>query len=164
MEKDDFQSIPKLFRLSCANDSHKLREYIAANLEDMDCLINFQCSQFADASALILASKFGYHDVVSILLAVPGIDVNLLTIDGESALYLACSSNHPMVVSLLLNFGCHIANEGEFDCVRECCLWGFNKVLSSLLDHLYISESLDIINKKAYDGTTPLCLAVMGGF
>jgi len=49
-----------------------------------------------------VASEYGSTDVVELLLAVPGIDVNLADNEGQTPLYWASRRGHSEVVELLL--------------------------------------------------------------
>ncbi|KAH6916395.1 hypothetical protein BKA70DRAFT_1140544, partial [Coprinopsis sp. MPI-PUGE-AT-0042] len=53
-------------------------------------------------SPLIIASRFGYERIVAFLLALPDIQVNLLTSIGLSALMVAALNGHTPIVALLL--------------------------------------------------------------
>ena len=53
-------------------------------------------------TAMLVASREGHPEVVSLLLAAPGIKVNLANIFGETPLYKASGEGHSEVVSLLL--------------------------------------------------------------
>ena len=59
-------------------------------------------SSSTGATALSIASSQGYAEIVILLLAKEGIDVNISMSDGQSALFLAAYGGHEIIISLLL--------------------------------------------------------------
>jgi len=68
-------------------------------------------SNRAQSRALIRACKNGHHECVLPLLAVDGIDVNVVNEDKGTALMLACWHSHVACVRLLLQCNVHLARD-----------------------------------------------------
>ena len=60
-------------------------------------------------TALFWASFKGYKDAVKLLLAQPGIKVDLVNIDGDTALMAAAEHGHAEIVELLLKAGASVS-------------------------------------------------------
>lgn len=110
------------------------------------------------------ACEAGNHGCVSLLLSVARgrVDVNAETVKGETALYLACVSNHPACVKALLTHEATDPNRTDSrkrTPVLAACLAGAAESLAALLA---LGDRIDV-NTACDDGRTPLFAACVDG-
>jgi len=115
---------------------------------------------------LYMASQNGHSEVVSMLLAKEGVDVNQADNGGFTPLYIASENGHAEVVSMLLaKQGVHV-NQAEEDGWTPLCIAskkGHADVVSMLLAHHgYAVFDIDV-NQAMNDGATPLYSASENG-
>ena len=113
-------------------------------------------------TALILAAKNGYIEIVKKLLDTPGIDVNAVTPAGNTALIFAAQQGHTEIVQALLahrNINVNAATNDGFTALMLATLAGYTKIVQALLDH----SDVDVNAAKLYDGETALMIAAQRG-
>ena len=113
------------------------------------------------ATTLYAASSNGHTRVVSMLLVIPGIDVNKANNIGCTPLYVASEQGHSEVVSMLLAKQGVDVNQADYDGITPLFIASDNghaEVVSMLLD----APGVDV-NKTDDDDWTPLCIASKKG-
>jgi ankyrin repeat protein len=120
------------------------------------------------AEALCEACEHGYADVVRLLLARPGIDVNARDGDGEAPLSEACEHGREAVVRLLLAHPGIDVNARDGQALRVSCLNGREAVVRLLLAHpgiqvnAYNGEALRVACEWGHEAVVRLLLAHPG--
>ena len=114
-----------------------------------------------EVTALFMACQSGHGEVVRLLLASSGIDVNQATTDdGRTPLWMACHDGHAPIVKLLLA-------SSEID-VNQAATNGFTPLFMACqkchleVVQLLVSEGADK-EKVRSDGATPLLMACQNG-
>jgi ankyrin repeat protein len=108
-------------------------------------------------TALALASKYGYSEIVQILLRA-GADVNEKDVNGFTALMLSAYSGHADVVKILLEAGADVNVRdiyGDTPLI-EAAMSGNMETVTIFLD---AGADIDAFNAKNADGSTPLMRA-----
>jgi ankyrin repeat protein len=110
------------------------------------------------------AARKGHADVVKLLLAQEGVDVNQGTSDkGRTALYSACYAGHTEVVEMLLACEAVDVNLAKTDDgatpLYAACEIGHTKVVELLL----ACDGIAVNKARLADGCTPLSLACSQG-
>ena len=80
----------------------KLQLLITAGANVNTSASTLSASTFPGSTPLCQAARFGLTEVVKLLLAAPGIDINMADKDGETPLYCAAERGHAECVKLLL--------------------------------------------------------------
>ena len=110
---------------------------------------------------LYIASEKGHAEVVSILLAKQGVNVNQTMNDGATPLYAASLQGHTEVVSMLLakqGVGANQAMKGGCTPLWIASRYGHTEVVSLLL----AKQGVDV-NQATKNGDTPLRIASQNG-
>ena len=64
--------------------------------------VNAECC--GDACGLLIAAHFGFTEILEILLQQPGIEVNKINSNGETALMMACVRRLAEIVHELISY------------------------------------------------------------
>ena len=129
-------------------------------------------------SAIVKAVEKGYLEIVKILLD-KGVDVNLLTNDDATLLYIAMDQGTSEMVELLIKRGAVVDKLSfEYNTGERVSITPLLRAVSKLIHGWVPAQTLfhyhDIIkillekradvNFQRYDGATPLYIAVIGGY
>jgi len=112
-------------------------------------------------TVLLHASEEGHAEVVAMLLAKQGVDVNQAADDGVTPLYIASQEGHSEVVSMLLaKQGVDVNQAADDGCtpLYIASQEGHSEVVSMLL----AKQGVDV-NQAMIDGSTPLYIASQEG-
>ncbi|CAF1581065.1 unnamed protein product [Rotaria magnacalcarata] len=92
----------------------KQTPYVRAAVNDIDWFLNNSLIQHIDEeyygqrqTLLHCASKKGHFDLVSLLVEKLSANLNIVDVNGNSALHLACYGGHIAIVDYLINKGCN---------------------------------------------------------
>jgi len=118
-------------------------------------------SSIPNLTSLHLASYFGHEEVVAILLAMPGIDINKAGINSRTPLSIAASQGHTAVVSQLLAMPGIDINKAD-NASRTPLYLAVSKRHMAVVSQLFAMSEIDI-NKADNASRTPLYLAVSRG-
>ena len=112
--------------------------------------------------SLYVASSNGNIDIVKLFLALKDININYSNIDGVTSLFIACQSNHPTIVELLLqqpNIDVNIpmtsdTSKGATPLIIASYLGNY-KCVQQLLQQSTINTTLTFQNKTALQWSQP---------
>jgi ankyrin repeat protein len=114
-------------------------------------------------NAFHCACHGGHREVVEVLLACEGIDVNAVTTGGATPLFTACDGGHTEVVGMLLACGGIAVNQATTNDgatpLIAACFDGHIEVVRMLLAR----EEIAVNQARTDDGATPLYVACDGG-
>jgi len=139
---------------------HVRNNDIAEVIEELEAGFNAEIAHAEEGTALLIASAYGYKEMVLLLIHAYGVDINARTESGLTALMLAAEQGHLDIVEILIWAGAYVddvsddgknalmmaVENGELEVVRLLARWTL---------HL---EALDI------DGRTAEMLAELHGF
>jgi len=136
-----------------ANDMNYVHEWIKNDKEKDIKEIN---------ESLYVASSNGNIDIVKLFLALKDININYSNIDGVTSLFIACQSNHPTIVELLLqqpNIDVNIpmtsdTSKGATPLIVATYLGNY-ECAQQLLQHATIDTTITFQNKKAMQYAQP---------
>ena len=122
--------------------------------------------ELIDESVVVwYASGSGHADVVSLLLGVPGVNVNVVhSAHGDTALFQACQNGFSNVVRVLLAAGNvdinKQADEDDSFCpLFTACAQGHTEIVKLLLAR----KEIHVNQSSSYRGGTPLFVASLAG-
>ena len=133
---------------------------VLAELEPPDLDINAVNPKEFHRTALMLAARSGWIEIVYTLLRYPGVNINLQDVNGMTALYLAAKYDHPQIVESLLEAGASV-DIGDYKVGRSALRVAAERNHIEIVDKLL--EYRAQIDMKDFLGGTPILHAVQQG-
>ena len=142
-----------------------LNKVIKNNIEEVINLlpnVNINTKNIRGYTALMIACKKGYTDIVRELLTRNDIDVNLKNKYNNTALILACQNGYTEIVRLLLtknDIDVNLKNKNNDTALFLACYKGYTDIVRELLTRNDIN-----INEQISNGWTVLMFACNNGY
>lgn len=148
---------PSLILLTAAANNHEEAIQFCINKKVNLELTRADIPGFSGGTALYLAAKYSYTNIVKLLLNAHA-DANTKTQNGFTALYTAIEKNHVAIVQLLVDAGADVnltISNGDYP-LLPACLKGRKEIVEILI------QAKSNINSQNPAGFTPLYAAAQG--
>lgn len=139
---------------SCINGNIKIFNMLLSSVNNPNDIIN---NEYNNIHPLYLSIKFGHLDILKLLITKDNID--MMTIDGNTPLLIACQSGQPDIALYLIENGAdiYLKNDKIETPLMIAC---FNKLNSVVLKLLSMYDNDMDVNIQNEDDTTALMFAV----
>lgn len=139
---------------ACINGNIKIFNLLLSNVNNPNDIIN---NEYNNIHPLYLSIKFGHLEILKLLLTKDNID--MMTVDGNTPLLIACQSGQPDIALYLIENGAdiYLKNDKIETALMIAC---FNKLNSVVLKLLSMYEDDIDVNIQNEDDMTALMFAV----
>lgn len=140
--------------VACINGNIKIFNLLLSNVNNPNDIIN---NEYNNIHPLYLSIKFGHLEILKLLLTKDNID--MMTVDGNTPLLIACQSGQPDIALYLIENGAdiYLKNDKIETALMIAC---FNKLNSVVLKLLSMYEDDIDVNIQNEDDMTALMFAV----